>query len=117
MFVFGANNNSPNTITHSVTSPFEMPTLFNNSTNVPLDFNPHLNLFTQSSSHIPIVSENFIMGQPGAPTIGRWPRRLAGEENSWPLNPGHTAMRRLFNSSPETTTTEEAEPPEEISNE
>jgi len=50
MFIFGANNDSPDTITHSVTSPFEMPTVFSNSTTFtfPLDFNPHLNSFQES---------------------------------------------------------------------
>jgi len=118
MFIFGANRNSPDTITHSVTSPFEMPTMFDNSTStIPLDFNPHINLFTQSLQNQSDMREfltQLNMEQPRAPTIGQWPRRLTGEENSWPLNPGHRAMRRLFNSSPQTT--EEAVPPEEISN-
>ena len=118
MFIFGANRNSPDTITHSVTSPFEMPTMFDNSTStIPLDFNPHINLFTQSLQNQSDMREfltQLNMEQPRAPTIGRRPRRLVGEENSWPLSPGHRAMRRLFNSSPQTT--EEAVPPEEISN-
>jgi len=143
MFIFGANRDSPNTITHSVTSPFEMPTMFNNSTStIPLDFNPHINQFTQSlrneidvreflselnieqsapySRHVEVSME-----QP--PPYTPPPIEISGQgtqlfpvsqedENSWPLNPGHRAMTRLFNSSPNSIA-EEAEPPEEISNE
>ena len=132
MFIFGANRDSPNTITHSVSSPFEMPTMFDNSTStIPLDFNPHINLFTQSlrnQSDIREFLRELNMEQP--PPYTPPPIEIRGEapdgaelfpvsqadENSWPLNPGHRAMTRLFNSSPETTT-EEAVPPEEISNE
>ena len=129
MFIFGANRDSPDTITHSVTSPFEMPTMFNNSTStIPLDFNPHINLFTQSLRNESDVREflsELNMEQP--PPYTPPPIEISGQgtqlfpvsqedENSWPLNPGHRAMTRLFNSSPESIT-EEAEPPEEISNE
>ena len=128
MFIFGANRDSPDTITHSVTSPFEMPTMFNNSTStIPLDFNPHINLFTQSLRNEADVREflsELNMEQP--PPYTPPPIEISGQgtlfpvsqadENSWPLNPGHRAMTRLFNSSPESIT-EEAEPPEEISNE
>tara|TARA_Y100001954_G_C15615316_1_gene504963 strand:- start:431 stop:820 length:390 start_codon:yes stop_codon:yes gene_type:complete len=129
MFIFGANRDSPDTITHSVTSPFQMPTMFNNSTStIPLDFNPHINLFTQSLRNDGDVREflrDLNMEQP--PPYTPPPIEISGQgtqlfpvsqedENSWPLNPGHRAMTRLFNSSPETIT-EEAEPPEEISNE
>jgi len=107
MFIFGENRNSPNTIRHSVTGPFEMPTLFNNSTStIPLDFNPHINLFTQSLRNESEVREfwNHLMEQPPPYTPSPIEIRGQGAENSWPLNPGHRAMRRLFNSSPETTT-------------
>jgi hypothetical protein len=128
MFIFGANRDSPDTITHSVTSPFEMPTMFNNSTStIPLDFNPHINLFTQSLRSDGEVREflsELNMEQP--PPYTPSPIEISGEapywrigqedENSWPLNPGHRAMTRLFNTSPESIT-EETEPPEEISNE
>tara|TARA_Y100000817_G_C16825204_1_gene530863 strand:- start:112 stop:1458 length:1347 start_codon:yes stop_codon:yes gene_type:complete len=129
MFIFGANRDSPNTITHSVSSPFEMPAMFDNSTStIPLDFNPHINLFTQSLRNESDVREflrELNMEQP--PPYTPPPIEISGQgtqlfpvsqadENSWPLNPGHRAMTRLFNSSPETTT-EEAQPPEEISNE
>ena len=129
MFIFGANRDSPNTITHSVSSPFEMPTMFDNSTStIPLDFNPHINLFTQSLRNQTDIREflrDLDMDQPPPYTpppieiTGHGVRELfpvsQEDENSWPLNPGHRAMTRLFNSSPETTT-EEAVPPEEISN-
>ena len=129
MFIFGANRDSPDIITHSVTSPFEMPTMFDNSTStIPLDFNPHINLFTQSLRNDGEVREflrELNMEQP--PPYTPSPIEISGQgtqlfpvsqedENSWPLNPGHRAMTRLFNSSPESIT-EEAEPPEEISNE
>jgi len=108
-----------------------MPTwsMFNNSTStIPLDFNPHINLFTQSLRNEADVREflsELNMEQP--PPYTPPPIEISGQgtlfpvsqadENSWdPLNPGHRAMTRLFNSSPESIT-EEAEPPEEISNE
>ena len=46
MFIFGENRDSPNTITHSVSSPFEMPTMFDNSTStIPLDHRAMRQLF------------------------------------------------------------------------
>jgi len=127
MFIFGANRDSPDTITHSVTSPFEMPTMFNNSTStIPLDFNPHINLFTQSLRNESDVREflsELNMEQP--PPYTPPPIEISGQgtqlfpvsqedENSWPLNPRQRL--RQSNTSPESIT-EEAEPPEEISNE
>ncbi len=106
MFIFGANRDSPDTITHSVTSPFEMPTMFNNSTStIPLDFNPHINLFTQSLRSDGEVREflrELNMEQP--PPYTPPPIEISGQGT------------QLFNSSPESIT-EETEPPEEISNE
>jgi len=119
MFVFGAPDNTTDTLSHSITSPFEIPTIFDNSTStIPLDFNPHINLFTQSLQNQSDMREfltQLNMEQPRPHIVHMVPNRLAGEENSWPLNPGHRAMRRLFNSSPQITT-EETVPPEEISN-
>ena len=127
MFIFGANRDSPDTITHSVTSPFQMPTMFNNSTStIPLDFNPHINLFTQSLRNDGDVREflrDLNMEQP--PPYTPPPIEINGQgtqlfpvsqedENSWPLNPRQRL--RQSNTSPESIT-EEAEPPEEISNE
>jgi hypothetical protein len=106
MFIFGANRDSPDTITHSVTSPFEMPTMFNNSTStIPLDFNPHINLFTQSLRSDGEVREflrELNMEQP--PPYTPPPIEISGQGT------------QLFNSSPNSIT-EETEPPEEISNE
>ena len=106
MFIFGANRDSPDTITHAVTSPFEMPTMFNNSTStIPLDFNPHINLFTQSLRSDGEVREflrELNMEQPAPYTPP--PIEISGQGT------------QLFNTSPEPIT-EEAEPPEEISNE
>ena len=118
MFIFGENRDSPNTITHSVSSPFEMPTMFDNSTStIPLDFNPHINLFTQSLRNQTDIREflrDLDMDQPPPYTpppieiTGHGVRELfpvsQEDENSWPLNPGHRAMRQLFNLTPETTT-------------
>ena len=106
MFIFGANRDSPDTITHAVTSPFEMPTMFNNSTStIPLDFNPHINLFTQSLRSDGEVREflrELNMEQP--PPYTPPPIEISGQGT------------QLFNSSPNSIT-EETEPPEEISNE
>ena len=97
-----------------------MPTMFDNSTStIPLDFNPHINLFTQSLQNQSDMREfltQLNMEQP--PPYTPSPIEIRGEapdgaelfpvsqedENSWPLNPGHRAMRRLFNLTPETTT-------------
>ena len=108
MFVFGANRNSPDTITDSVISPFEMPTLFNNSTNVPLDFNPHLNLFTPTDSYIPTWD----------PRLGREREAISAFISDMP---GNEAMTNLFTErertpDPEPEPEPEPEPSEEISN-
>jgi len=108
MFVFGANRNSPDTITHSVTSPFEMPTLFNNSTNVPLDFNPHMNLFTPTDSYIPMME----LTSSWYPPIVREAMPEATHDM-----PGNQAMTRLFaEQEQEQEQGPEPEPSEEISN-
>ena len=108
MFVFGANRNSPNKITHSVTSPFEMPTLFNNSTNVPLDFNPHMNLFTPTDSYIPMME----LTSSWYPPIVREVMPEATHDM-----PGNQAMTRLFaEQEQEQEQGPDPEPSEEISN-
>ena len=49
MFIFGENRDSPDTITHSVSSPFEMPTMFDNSTStIPLDHRAMRQLFNST---------------------------------------------------------------------
>ena len=75
MFVFGQQSNS-------ITNAFQMPTLF-----TPIGSREEL---LTSPSTIPPVLEM----QRGPGRRFDWRR----EENSWPLNPGHTAMRRLFDS-------------------
>jgi len=108
MFVFGANRNSPDTITDSVISPFEMPTLFNNSTNVPLDFNPHMNLFTPTDSYIPMME----LTSSWYPPIVREAMPEATHDM-----PGNQAMTRLFaEQEQEQEQGPEPEPSEEISN-
>jgi len=110
MFVFGANRNSPDTITDSVISPFEMPTLFNNSTNVPLDFNPHMNLFTPTDSYIPMME----LTSSWYPPIVREAMPEATHDM-----PGNQAMTRLFAEQEQEQEQEqgpEPEPSEEISN-
>ena len=110
MFVFGANRNSPDTITDSVISPFEMPTLFNNSTNVPLDFNPHMNLFTPTDSYIPMME----LTSSWYPPIVR-----EATPEATPDMPGNQAMTRLFAEQEQEQEQEqgpEPEPSEEISN-
>ena len=108
MFVFGANRNSPDTITHSVTSPFEMPTLFNNSTNVPLDFNPHMNLFTPTDSYIPMME----LTSSWNTSLGREREAISAFISDMP---GNQAMTRLF-AEQEQEQGPEPEPSEEISN-
>ena len=89
MFIFGANHNSPDTITHSVTNPFEMPTLFNNATNVPLDFNPHMNLFTPTGSYIPMME----LSSTWNTSLGREREAISAFISDMP---GNEAMTRLF---------------------
>jgi len=84
MFVFGQQSNST-----SITNAFQIPTLFTPVSNEELLTSP---------SAIPPVLEM----QRGRDHRFDWRR----EENSWPLNPGHTAMRRLFDS-PSRTDNEE----------
>ena len=61
MFIFGENRDSPDTITHSVSSPFEMPTMFDNSTStIPLDHRAMRQLFNSTpETRTEVVEEIF----------------------------------------------------------